>query len=125
MSVMNRLFVVLAMSAYTLMSSPQAHAKLERVKVSWYKCCNPETASGKRFNPSDPTIVAHKRLSFGTRVWFRNPKNGKTLCAEVADRGPYVSGRTFDLTHGGARKLGIVDSGIAVLEVAVGVRCSL
>jgi rare lipoprotein A (peptidoglycan hydrolase) len=44
--------------------------------------------------------VAHRTLPCGTRITFRNPANGRTLTLPVVDRGPYVSGRDWDLTGG-------------------------
>ncbi len=44
--------------------------------------------------------VAHRTLPCGTLVAFRNPANGRVVVAPVVDRGPYVSGRTWDLTAG-------------------------
>ena len=44
--------------------------------------------------------VAHRTLPCGTRVTFRNPANGRTITTKVVDRGPYVSGRQWDLTGG-------------------------
>jgi rare lipoprotein A (peptidoglycan hydrolase) len=43
--------------------------------------------------------VAHKTLPCGTRVTFRNPKNGKSITVKVIDRGPYVAGRMWDLSY--------------------------
>ena len=42
--------------------------------------------------------VAHRTLPCGTMVTFRNPSNGRTISVPVVDRGPYVSGRSWDLT---------------------------
>jgi hypothetical protein len=42
--------------------------------------------------------VAHRSLPCGTRVTFRNPKNGRTITVPVIDRGPYVDGRIWDLS---------------------------
>lgn len=42
--------------------------------------------------------VAHRTLPCGTIVTFRY--NGKVVSAPVIDRGPYVSGRTWDLSKG-------------------------
>jgi len=42
--------------------------------------------------------VAHRTLKCGTLVTFRY--GGRTLTVPVVDRGPYVSGRTWDLTRG-------------------------
>jgi rare lipoprotein A (peptidoglycan hydrolase) len=44
--------------------------------------------------------VAHRTLPCGTLVQFRNAKTGAVVTAEVIDRGPFVSGRQFDLSHG-------------------------
>jgi rare lipoprotein A (peptidoglycan hydrolase) len=49
--------------------------------------------------------VAHRSLPCGTEITFRNPANGRTVTARVVDRGPYVSGRQWDLTGGLCRKL--------------------
>ncbi len=47
--------------------------------------------------------VAHKTLRCGTRlkIWYR----GRSISARVIDRGPYISGREFDLTGAAARAL--------------------
>jgi len=50
--------------------------------------------------------VAHRTLPCGTRVTFRNPANGRTITTRVVDRGPYVSGRDWDLTGGLCLALG-------------------
>lgn len=49
--------------------------------------------------------VAHRSLPCGTLVQFRNMKTGTVVTAEVIDRGPYVQGRTWDLSHGLCVKL--------------------
>ena len=42
--------------------------------------------------------VAHRTLPCGTWVTFRY--NGVTVRTQVIDRGPYVKGRIWDMTHG-------------------------
>jgi rare lipoprotein A (peptidoglycan hydrolase) len=42
--------------------------------------------------------VAHRTLPCGTKVTFRY--NGQTVVTQVVDRGPYVVGRTWDMTKG-------------------------
>jgi rare lipoprotein A len=44
--------------------------------------------------------VASRTLPCGTLVTFRNPANGRTATVPVIDRGPYVSGRTWDMSGG-------------------------
>ena len=47
--------------------------------------------------------VAHRSLPCGTLVTFRS--HGHTVTMPVVDRGPYVSGRIFDLTYAACKKL--------------------
>jgi rare lipoprotein A (peptidoglycan hydrolase) len=53
---------------------------------------------------ADTIGVAHRTLPCGTKVTFRY--NGRTVTTIVIDRGPYVSGRTWDMTHGLCAALG-------------------
>jgi rare lipoprotein A (peptidoglycan hydrolase) len=49
--------------------------------------------------------VAHRSLPCGTKVSFRNPKNGATITVPVIDRGPYVAGRQWDLSGAACKAL--------------------
>jgi len=49
--------------------------------------------------------VAHRTLPCGTLIAFRNPENGRVVVAPVVDRGPFVSGRRWDLTYGLCKQL--------------------
>lgn len=71
-----------------------------------------QTANGETFNPSALT-AAHKTLPFGSKVKVTNTANGKSVVVRVNDRGPYVAGRLIDLSHGAAKKIGMVGSGTA------------
>ncbi len=44
--------------------------------------------------------VAHRTLPCGTLVTFRNPANGRQVTVPVIDRGPYVTGRQWDMSAG-------------------------
>jgi rare lipoprotein A (peptidoglycan hydrolase) len=44
--------------------------------------------------------VAHRTLPCGTLVTFRNPANGRQITVPVIDRGPYVTGRQWDMSAG-------------------------
>jgi hypothetical protein len=55
--------------------------------------------------------VAHRTLPCGTRITFKNPRNGRILTMPVVDRGPYVDGRSWDLTGGACVKLDFCYSG--------------
>lgn len=61
------------------------------------------TASGIPLSDSKATF-AHKSMKFGTRVRFSY--KGRSVTAVCTDRGPYVSGRTFDLSTRTAKAVG-------------------
>ena len=69
------------------------------------------TANGERFNKHANT-AAHKTLRLGTRVCVTNLDNGKSLIVRINDRGPFIRGRTIDLSEGVAIKLGMKDKGL-------------
>jgi hypothetical protein len=91
-------------------SRPGAIAKntwrLDR-NVSWYGpgFYGKRTACGHAMTES-LIGVAHRTLPCGTRITFKNPANGRIVTAAVVDRGPYVTGRQWDLTGGLCLKLG-------------------
>jgi hypothetical protein len=50
--------------------------------------------------------VAHRSLPCGTMVRFRNHFNGAEITVPVIDRGPYIAGRTWDLSGAACQALG-------------------
>jgi rare lipoprotein A len=76
-------------------------------------------ANGKIFDMYNENVIAHKTLAFGTIVEVFNPKNNIIILAVVEDRGPYIAGRDFDLSYAGAKKLDIIDEGVAKLQFRV------
>lgn len=60
--------------------------------------------------------VAHRKLPCGTRVVFAY--NGRWARAKVIDRGPFISGRKWDLTLPLAKRLGTITAGTAVVKAA-------
>jgi len=74
------------------------------------------TASGERFDQNALT-AAHRKLPLGSEVKVTNLDNGRSIIVEINDRGPYKKGRVIDLSKGAARKLGIVDDGLATVRI--------
>jgi Lipoproteins len=72
--------------------------------ISWYgpRFFGNGTACGQTLTKT-MVGVAHRTLPCGTLVTFRY--NGVTLTVPVIDRGPYVSGRIWDLSYGACSKL--------------------
>ncbi len=91
-----------------------AHERRQLVAASWYGSYHQgkRMANGQPFNMHADT-VAHKTLPLGTRLTLTNPKTGAEVKVQVTDRGPYVSGRSLDLSYSTARKLGVVENGVA------------
>jgi len=77
--------------------------------ASWYgyNHAGKLTASGSRFNPANMT-AAHKFLKFGTKLKVTNLKNNKSVVVTITDRGPYIKGRSIDLSKGAAKRIGIL-----------------
>ncbi len=76
------------------------------------------TASGERFQAQDLT-AAHRSLPLGSQVTVTNLANGKSVRVRINDRGPYVRGRTIDLSRGAARRLGLERRGIGRVRITV------
>lgn len=76
------------------------------LNVSWYGpgLYGNGTACGQRLTKG-MVGVAHRTLPCGTKLQFRNPKTGVVVDAQVIDRGPFVRGRQWDLSHGLCAKL--------------------
>jgi rare lipoprotein A len=73
-------------------------------------------ANGHPFNMYANT-AAHRTLPMGTKVNLTNPANGHTATVEITDRGPFIRGRNLDVSYGVAKKLGMVDAGVAKLRM--------
>lgn len=96
------------------------HAATLRGQASWYGRFHEGKlmANQRPFRMSNPT-VAHRTLPLGTLVEVRNLENGRTVEAEVTDRGPYVRGRMLDVSKAVAEQLDMLEPGTAPVEVRV------
>jgi rare lipoprotein A len=75
-------------------------------------------ADGKRFDRRSHA-AASKSLPLGTVAKVTNLENGATAVVRVEDRGPFVDGRTVDVTKSTAQQLGIGSrEGVAPVIVA-------
>ena len=76
-----------------------------------YSLHGSKTATGGRFDQWAMT-AAHKTLPFGTMVKVTNIKNNKSVVVKITDRGPYIKGRTLDLSRGAFRKIATEKQGV-------------
>lgn len=90
-----------------------AHA--ENMRTSWYHegCC--VAWHGAKFHP-DGLTAAHRTLPFGTKL--RVTYQGRSVEVIVTDRGPAKwTHRELDLSRGAARKIGMLEIGVANVSV--------
>ncbi|QEN08903.1 septal ring lytic transglycosylase RlpA family protein [Oceanispirochaeta crateris] len=82
--------------------------------ASWYggKFHGRLTANGETFNTHELT-AAHKQLPFNTVATVTNISNGKSVVVRINDRGPFVEGRTIDLSYAAAVELDMIKTGTA------------
>jgi rare lipoprotein A len=88
--------------------------------ASWYgrELAGRPTASGEPFRPGLRT-AAHPTLPFGTVLRVTRTDTGRSVRVVVNDRGPYAKGRIIDLAQRAARRLDMIDLGVATVELRV------
>lgn len=89
-------------------------------EASWYGIeeRGRPTASGE---PMDPGVMtaAHPSLPFGTIVEVTHLETGAAIHVRINDRGPFVKSRVIDLSHEAARRLGMLQQGVAPVRLTV------
>jgi len=100
--------------------TPSSTAWQEVGTASWYgkKFHGRPTASGEIYDMFGLS-AAHKTLPLGTRVRVTNLDNGRSVDVPINDRGPFVGRRIIDMSYGAARKLDMVQEGLAKVHVQV------
>ncbi|UYQ92866.1 septal ring lytic transglycosylase RlpA family protein [Chitinophaga horti] len=109
---------VLVLFSILIFASACSRKVTEAGKASYYadKFHGRKTASGATFSQSKLT-AAHKSLPFGTKVKVVNRDNGRTVKVRINDRGPFVAGRIIDLSKKAAKKIGLIQAGVANVEI--------
>ncbi len=74
------------------------------------------TASGSHYDARSMTC-AHRTHAFGAVLRVTDLETGRSVLVRVNDRGPWTPGRVVDLSWAAARRLGIVDRGVARVRV--------
>ena len=77
-----------------------------------------KTANGEKFDTHALT-AAHPTLPFGTQLRVTNEATGKSVTVRVNDRGPFVPGRSVDVSYAAAERLGMVGAGVAKVKLDV------
>lgn len=111
-------FVPVTIKENTVNTSFVEYLNRGTMKASWYgpKFHGRVTANGEIYDQMAFT-AAHKSLRFGTLLKLTNKKNGKSVIVRINDRGPYIPGRQLDVSKAVAMELGMIQKGVARLEV--------
>ena len=90
----------------------------QRGKASYYskRATGNKSSSGEKIH-HDSLTCAHRTFPFGTLLKVTNLRNGMWTVVRVIDRGPYVRGRIIDLSYRAAHEIGMLSSGIIMVEV--------
>ena len=75
-----------------------------------------KTSNGETFKQNKLT-AAHKTLPFGTKVKVTNLNNGQSVKVRINDRGPFIQGRIIDLSKKAAKKIDMVNAGVAKVTI--------
>ncbi|GAA4016311.1 septal ring lytic transglycosylase RlpA family protein [Hymenobacter fastidiosus] len=113
-------FTVLFLLATWLTGCGSRGAFTQTGQASFYadKFEGRKTTSGVAYRANKLT-AAHNTLPFGTVVRVTNPRNHKSVKVTVNDRGPHAKGRIIDLSKKAARKIAIIDAGVAPVQLKV------
>lgn len=76
------------------------------------------TANGEVFDMYKST-AAHRFLPFETLVRVTNLENNKSVVVHINDRGPFVDDRILDLSYGAAKKIDMIETGIANVKLEI------
>ena len=102
-----------------LPAPPETNAKPSKTVRTSYQgsgTAGQPTASGEPYNPNDLT-AASRNLPIGSTVKVTNPDTGRSVKVRINDRGPFVRGRSLDLSKSAAEQIGITHKGVARVEV--------
>ncbi len=75
-----------------------------------------KTSNGELFDMNAMT-AAHKTLPLGVWVKVYHKRTGRDVVVRINDRGPFVGDRIIDLSEGAARKLDMLQEGVAAVRV--------
>jgi peptidoglycan lytic transglycosylase len=75
-----------------------------------------KTSSGEPFDMNAMT-AAHKTLPLGVYVKVRHKRTGREIIVRINDRGPFVRERIIDLSEGAARRLEMIQEGVAAVRI--------
>jgi rare lipoprotein A len=88
--------------------------------ASWYGSPyhNRRGSNGEIYNMQAMT-AAHRTLPLGSIVRVTNLKTGHSALVRITDRGPFIEGRILDLSQAAAKKVDVLQAGVARVRIEV------
>jgi peptidoglycan lytic transglycosylase len=74
------------------------------------------TANGELYNP-DKLTAASRTLPMGSTIKVTSLATGRSVNVRINDRGPFVHGRSLDLSKRAAERIGITDGGVGRVRI--------
>ena len=114
------LVVIMMISVFGIYSFKNNSNNAKTSFTSFYhdKFNGRKTASGEIFDNKKFT-AANMKLPFGTKVKITNLRNGESVVVRVNDRGPFHSGRAFDISKAAFDEIGDLKHGTLPIEYEV------
>jgi rare lipoprotein A len=97
---------------------PSSDGYRRRGEASWYgtKFHGRRTANGEVYDMFAMT-AAHTTLPIPSYVRVTHVTNGRSIIVRINDRGPFYGNRIIDLSYAAAKKLGMIATGFATVDV--------
>jgi len=76
------------------------------------------TSSGEPYRAAELT-AANKTLPFNTMVRVTNMENGESVIVRINDRGPYITGRSLDLSKSAFETIASLGSGVICIQYEI------
>jgi rare lipoprotein A len=94
--------------------------QVETGMASWYGAPyhNRRSSNGEVYNMHALT-AAHRTLPLGSIVRVTNVKTGHSTLVRITDRGPFIEGRILDVSQAAAKKIDLLQAGIAMVRIEV------
>lgn len=88
--------------------------------ASWYGRWHEghRMANGHLFHSAEMT-AASREYPLGVWVLVRDRRTLRMVAVRITDRGPYIAGRVIDLSQAAAYALGMIDSGLDMVDIQV------
>ncbi|MBK0403160.1 septal ring lytic transglycosylase RlpA family protein [Adhaeribacter sp. BT258] len=113
-------FILIIFFALNISAFATGKGKTQTGTASWYgtKYHGRKSSNGEVYNKNKLT-AAHPSLPFGTQVKVTNLANNQSVIVRITDRGPFKGRRLIDLSEAAARKIDMIRSGTAKVEMEI------